>query len=68
MRMQAASETESEDELRFISEKLNSYEEKYGSIELFMHKSESGELVTSDEDIDLDVWTYLLKRKKDLLG
>lgn len=68
VRMQAAAETESEDELRFITDKLNAYEEKYGPIEHFKHKSDSGELVTSDEDIDLDVWTYLLKRKEELLG
>ncbi|MEK3714050.1 helix-turn-helix domain-containing protein [Paenibacillus sp. FSL R7-0333] len=67
-RMQTAVETESEDELQFIAQKLSAYEEKYGPIERFMHKSESGELVTSDEDIDLDVWTYLLKRKESLLG
>lgn len=67
-RMQSAAEMESEDELRFITDKLSTYEEKYGPIEQFKHKSESGELVTSDEDIDLDVWTYLLKRKQELLG
>ncbi|WP_019911979.1 helix-turn-helix domain-containing protein [Paenibacillus sp. HW567] len=67
-RMQAAAETESEDELCFITGKLSAYEEKYGPIEQFKQKSDSGELVTSDEDIDLDVWTYLLKRKQELLG
>jgi excisionase family DNA binding protein len=68
VRMQAAAETESEDELRFITDKLSAYEEKYGPIEHFRHKSDSGKLITSDEDIDLDVWTYLLKRKQELLG
>ncbi|WP_150267131.1 hypothetical protein [Paenibacillus tepidiphilus] len=68
MRMQAAAETESADELRFITDKLSAYEEKYGPIEHLMNKSDSGELVTSDEDIDLDVWTYLLKRKQELIG
>jgi hypothetical protein len=66
--MQANAESESEDELRFITSKLSAYEEKYGPIEHFKHKSDSGELVTSDEDIDLDVWIYLLKRKEELLG
>lgn len=67
-RMQAAAETEAEDELRFITGKISAYEEKYGPIEQFKQKRDSGELVTSDEDIDLDVWTYLLKRKQELLG
>lgn len=66
VRMQAAAESESED-VRFITNKLSAYEEKYGPIEHFKHKSDTGELVTSDEDIDLDVWIYLLKRKEELL-
>ncbi|WP_340022483.1 helix-turn-helix domain-containing protein [Paenibacillus sp. FSL K6-1096] len=68
LRMQGAAENETEDELKFIDQKLSAYEAKYGPIENFMHMSKSGELVTSDEDIDLDVWKYLLKRKEHLLG
>ncbi|OBZ12910.1 hypothetical protein A8L34_29630 [Bacillus sp. FJAT-27264] len=67
-RVRAATETESVDELHFITNKLRAYEEKYGPIEYFKKKRASGELITSDEDIDLDVWTYLLKRKQELLG
>ncbi|WP_179037394.1 helix-turn-helix domain-containing protein [Paenibacillus sp. URB8-2] len=67
-RMQIAARTETDDELSFINNKLASYEERYGPFEQLKQKSDSGELSASDEDVDLDVWTYLLKRKQELLG
>ncbi|MFB9330716.1 helix-turn-helix domain-containing protein [Paenibacillus aurantiacus] len=65
--LRRAEEESQEDELTSLERQLNGFEEKYGTIQELTARLNAGEIIDFG-GLDVDVWSYLLKRKEELVG